>query len=415
MMMMMMMMKFLMMMRMMVRIMELACSYIYLFWLNTEACYSGWFGDNCQYQCHCAESTPCNQDGSCNAGCSENWFGPACQYDSVSYQANDVGWLLDKDDRTCNDGSTSTIHVTLDTAIPITWVRVVFNDADSIDKIRLFYTPQNSRSAEYCPDKRKAQVDDKTVDISCQTSVVAEELALDGDGVRHLCSLYISGGRNVALKQTAEQSSTYELGTDKWNAKNAVDGRTGVSYRSMISRTCTHTDSEAGPGWWKLKFSSAVDISRFLIYNRDENCCRIRLKNFKLTAEPENRSDIPFTYTDSESSAKVVYSVVPSPKISFKVTEIRVDVSSSETHIILTLCEVFVFGEIHCPPGQFGFKCERQCNCMNGDSCFVHSGGCPSGCASGYVGEDCSGLFLNYCGKHNYYPYRYCCYLFYFY
>ncbi|GFR94345.1 hypothetical protein ElyMa_002665800 [Elysia marginata] len=114
--------------------------------------------------------------------------------DSVSYQANDVPWLLDQDDRTCNDGSTSTIHVTLDTAIPITWVRVVFNDADSIDKIGLFYKPQNSMSMTSCPDKRKAQVDDKTVDISCQTSVVAEELALDGDGVRHLCSLYISGG-----------------------------------------------------------------------------------------------------------------------------------------------------------------------------------------------------------------------------
>ncbi|GFR79393.1 fucolectin-related protein [Elysia marginata] len=242
-----------------------------MFWLNTEACDSGWFGDNCQYQCHCAGSALCNQDGSCNAGCSDNWFGPACQYDSVSYQATRVPWLLDKDDRTCNDESTSTIYVTLDTAIPITWVRVVFNDADSIDKIRLFYTPQNSRSAKFCPDKRKAQVDDKTVDISCQTSDVAEKLTLDGDSVRHLCSLYISGGRNVALKQRVYQSSTFEFATNKWIAQNAVDGRTSVYEAAKTSRTCTHTDPEAGPGWWKLKFSSAVDISRFLIYNRDGN------------------------------------------------------------------------------------------------------------------------------------------------
>ena len=46
--------------------------------------------------------------------------------------------------------------------------------------------------------------------------------------------------------------------------------------------------------------------------------------------------------------------------------------------------------ETACPAGQFGRECERQCNCANQtDSCFVHSGGCPSGCAPGYTGEDC--------------------------
>ncbi|KAK3798494.1 hypothetical protein RRG08_051475 [Elysia crispata] len=49
--------------------------------------------------------------------------------------------------------------------------------------------------------------------------------------------------------------------------------------------------------------------------------------------------------------------------------------------------------EIQCQPGTFGLQCERNCNCLDRtESCFVHSGGCPSGCAPNYTGEDCSEL-----------------------
>ena len=44
-------------------------------------CTNGWFGPNCQYQCHCAESGTCDKhDGFCSSGCHQDWFGPACQY-----------------------------------------------------------------------------------------------------------------------------------------------------------------------------------------------------------------------------------------------------------------------------------------------------------------------------------------------
>ena len=43
--------------------------------------------------------------------------------------------------------------------------------------------------------------------------------------------------------------------------------------------------------------------------------------------------------------------------------------------------------------------CERQCNCASPtESCFVHSGGCPTGCAHGYTGGDCwtkIGILIN--------------------
>ena len=44
------------------------------------SCKGGWFGDQCQYQCHCSGCDTC-LDGSCNGReCHSDWFGPACQY-----------------------------------------------------------------------------------------------------------------------------------------------------------------------------------------------------------------------------------------------------------------------------------------------------------------------------------------------
>ena len=79
----------------------------------------------------------------------------------------------------------------------------------------------------------------------------------------------------MALKQTAEQSSRYSpssIPSDSYVASYAVDGGTGVQADiTGIRFTCTHTDSDVdnGPGWWTVTFSQPVDITWFLIYNRD--------------------------------------------------------------------------------------------------------------------------------------------------
>ncbi|GFS14716.1 multiple epidermal growth factor-like domains 10 [Elysia marginata] len=112
----------------------------------------------------------------------------------------------------------------------------------------------------------------------------------------------------------------------------------------------------------------------------------MRLRNFKLTALSGASTDTPFTY-DEPGTTQALYTVVPSPRISFPVSQVRFDLVAPKA--MLTLCEVLVYGEISCLAGRFGLGCDRQCNCVNGGSCFVHSGGCPSGCAANYAGEDC--------------------------
>ncbi|XP_059169922.1 receptor-type tyrosine-protein phosphatase alpha-like [Physella acuta] len=43
-----------------------------------------------------------------------------------------------------------------------------------------------------------------------------------------------------------------------------------------------------------------------------------------------------------------------------------------------------------CPIGYFGLDCTGRCNCETDQKCFVATGGCRSGCATGYQGQGCS-------------------------
>ncbi|KAK3786281.1 hypothetical protein RRG08_059855 [Elysia crispata] len=138
---------------------------------------------------------------------------------------------------------------------------------------------------------------------------------------------------------------------------------------------------------------NSADAERsFSIYNvvfseTHRKCCGHRLKRFNLTALGPSEDPL-YEYIDRTRTPKDMYIVTPSTPIrDVKVVNIKKRPKGK----FLTLCEVEVFGEILCPANQYGLGCQRKCNCADkGERCFVHSGGCPSGCASGWVGEDCT-------------------------
>ncbi|KAK3760472.1 hypothetical protein RRG08_049104, partial [Elysia crispata] len=135
-------------------------------------CTDGWFGPDCQYQCHCAGSAPCDKhDGSCSSGCHQDWFGPACQYARMNFTTSGgESWLTDNDDTTCNTENTQSVSVTLDTSI------LSPGDLELSLKCRYLHPdptkPQLSGSSATlaCPDLRKAKLDDLTLDIECSTT-----------------------------------------------------------------------------------------------------------------------------------------------------------------------------------------------------------------------------------------------------
>ncbi|CAL1548604.1 unnamed protein product, partial [Lymnaea stagnalis] len=72
-------------------------------------------------------------------------------------------------------------------------------------------------------------------------------------------------GRNVALRQSASQTSTYvEIGIDT-QASNAIDGNTNGS---VVYNTCSHTAHEDQSPSWNVKFDRPQAVYRFLLYNR---------------------------------------------------------------------------------------------------------------------------------------------------
>ncbi|GFO15112.1 multiple epidermal growth factor-like domains protein 10 [Plakobranchus ocellatus] len=90
---------------------------------------SGWFGNECQYQCHCMDGDKvCSRDtGECRGKCAQGWFGPACQYVVLNTKQNarQPTWLTDSDsnNQTCNDDYRQTVEVELETPQPISWLR----------------------------------------------------------------------------------------------------------------------------------------------------------------------------------------------------------------------------------------------------------------------------------------------------
>ncbi|KAK3741215.1 hypothetical protein RRG08_000544 [Elysia crispata] len=377
--------------------MTVACLTVMIFSLSiygaqTPCTTDGWFGPDCQYQCHCAGSAPCDKhDGSCSSGCHQDWFGPACQYARMGFTVTgnfNSSWLTDNKDTTCNRENLRSVTVTLDTPIPLTWLRVVVSDAVHLNTVKISYANESSNGTE-CPESNTAEINRVSADISCPTEYPVTSVTLSGRGVNFLCSLYISAGRNVALRQRAEQSTWFNDGSYYlWWAEYAVDGKIPTTNEKRSSQnTCTHTALHDRSPWWKVSFTQPVEITRFIIENR-RDCCQERLKNFSLTVYPVTDSYRPITFRGPDE-VKSTYSVVPSPRISFPVREVKITEGFNPKKI-LTLCEVFIFGETRCVKNRYGLRCERECNCANQTSCFVHSGSCPSGCAPGYTGLECS-------------------------
>ncbi|KAK3798814.1 hypothetical protein RRG08_005372 [Elysia crispata] len=233
-------------------------------------------------------------------------------------------WLTDMNDKTCNEGGTSALNVTLKTAIPLLWIRVVVNNTVKNNKIFLNYNVNGTNEVLECGSTDStAVVNDRTYDIVCDTQNPVEEFYLFGTGVKSLCSLYISAGRNVALKQQTKQSSTNR----NWTSSHAVDGRLGKNNKASQKATCTHTKA-GNPGWWRLTFSQPVDVSMFHIYNRKAW---------------GSKGYLLYSHTDQDKSPTNIYIVIPNTMI----RDVHVlEIHSEHKTGILTMCEVEVFGDV---------------------------------------------------------------------
>ncbi|CAL1532190.1 unnamed protein product [Lymnaea stagnalis] len=200
---------------------------------TTDRFNNAWFGAVCQYKCHCKNNVACNViNGDCPNGCDIGWFGPACQYADLAKTAQltlsdgatqDVTKIIDGDDTTCAaiTGSSFSLHITWTSNIYFTWLRLFVGNAELQKESFSIKFPDNVSTQNL--ECLKVFVDKKTVDVFCNISKPTRHIVLNGSTVITLCSLYISKGRNVALKQSTNQTSTYRQ-PPLFISSNAVDG-----------------------------------------------------------------------------------------------------------------------------------------------------------------------------------------------
>ncbi|KAH9490839.1 hypothetical protein Btru_033529, partial [Bulinus truncatus] len=335
-----------------------------------------WFGDFLQYKCHCKNSQ-CDSDGYCKDGiCEKGWFGYKCQYKSVNFatSSNSYLWLMDDNESTCNNNSShSSLNLTLDDAYIFMWMRLIFNSTDPIRLFTLKLSTQSNSEIE-CPNQKIVTINSKTVDAWCSLNETITNIHIRGESVTSLCSVYISKGRNVALKQTTMQTSTAYNGS----SYTAVDGNKSGIY---VHRSCTHTDDTDTSPTWTLDFNSSFLINRIVIYNRvdkSQNGLSFgnRLDNFRLQAFNEKKT-LLITYNDSTLQSKAncsMHTFISEPVSTVSITATHVERGKT----ILTLCEVEIFGD--CPKGKWGLDCNKSCPTECSDFCKIEDGYCQDVC-----------------------------------
>ncbi|XP_055884637.1 uncharacterized protein LOC106051812 [Biomphalaria glabrata] len=335
-------------------------------------CTEGWFGKFCQYKCHCQK---CDSKGDCmdTTSCLSGWFGYKCQYrDLVNYlNTNPYKWLTDRNDLTCNENENVTdIVLTFNTSIPYTWMRLIYKTTESIQVFEVYF--KKSNVTLQCLDQRFLQINYNIIDVFCTLNVTIQEIIISGDSVKSLCSLYVSGGRNVALKQPTRQTSTFKPTIDRNDPpgydslpEHAVDGNTS---RKFNDKSCTHTGENDTYPSWAVTFNTTFVVNQFILHNRVG--LEERLQNFHLRAFDDMQEVL--YYQDEDQKTKVdIYTVTE--KISHIVTEVNIS-ATRKNDLYLTLCEVEIFGD--CPEGKKSLDCNETCDSTCERNCNINDGSC---------------------------------------
>ncbi|KAK6991214.1 hypothetical protein BgiMline_014569, partial [Biomphalaria glabrata] len=132
-----------------------------------------------------------------------------------------------------------------------------------VDKFNLHFEKVDIVNKRYdCSRQRFHLLNSRVVEIRCDMDELFDRIVLEGEGVTSLCSINVNGGRNVAMKQPTEQTSTN--GTNV--ASNAVDGNSDSNF-NRGSCTLNNNETDTSPTW-TLTFDEPMIVNSFEIITR---------------------------------------------------------------------------------------------------------------------------------------------------
>ncbi|CAG5128105.1 unnamed protein product, partial [Candidula unifasciata] len=229
---------------------------------SVQGCSPGWFGQHCDFQCNCNVSLSCGSQGDCppNERCKLGFFGPGCQYVDLAARSSGASsppYLFDNDETSCNpDSQATSVLYALTHGTPVSWFRI--------------YSRYNPRQYSFhvkingfgpYDDERQYLVNQHVVDVMWGEVYEIKDITIVGNIAPTICSIQITTGRNVALKQFANQSSVFNGAQGQ--ASNAVDGYTSDKING---NSCVVTREEA-PAIWRLYFRRPHIVSRAYVYS----------------------------------------------------------------------------------------------------------------------------------------------------
>ncbi|BFZ22081.1 hypothetical protein BsWGS_25120 [Bradybaena similaris] len=348
------------------------------------ACADGWFGDDCNLQCHCKISSVCDTEtGSCPVGepCAPSYFGPGCQYVNWAFTDSDKrtpAFLRDEDVKTCNDNPSATsVTLTFGTPHRVIWFRMLLNEASMFQQFLVTLT----NSKNLCENMTTFNVDNYTVDVVCGSDVFADKITIEGEMAAHVCSIIVSGGRNVALRQDTEQNANF-LGFPYGYSFRAVDGSL-----TPDKLRCIHTGPTFFGGWWKVTFQTPYVLHRVVIYSNNESMDVMCF--FKLVMYTE--TDIELVEYRNQGKIQPVYYLNLSSGLA--VRELQIDKHRVELEFrdrFFNFCEVQAYSHALCPPGTSGFNCEEPCRFCLHKKCNSFTGDCLLKCLGQQLGTNCA-------------------------
>ncbi|XP_013075148.2 uncharacterized protein LOC106061530 [Biomphalaria glabrata] len=340
-------------------------------------CGTKWFGPKCQFMCQCQDG--CDTQGQClgTKECNEDWIEHACQYRSIpfiteTFGINNVGSpassiLQDEDDSTClNDDEIRSVKILMFPKIVFLWIRLVVDNADLVDKITVHGEDTSDvLTKEFdCLRQQFTIVNNKTVYIRCDMNGAVNSIILKGEGLTSLCTIQINLGRNFALRQRTEQTTTVVNNF----ASKAVDG----DWSGDVTRgSCTETNNviDFTPTWFlTLDEEIAVNIIAIILPDKSTSMSR-DLLNYKILALDKYDSLILDMMLENTDFIVNIY------KALIKKVIIQAK-NKTSTMASLSLCEVLVLGE--CPPGKWGLDCKKDCNDHCPENCNEIDGSCPT-------------------------------------
>ncbi|KAH9503047.1 hypothetical protein Btru_075814 [Bulinus truncatus] len=280
------------------------------------------------------------------------------------------------------------LTIDLKNAYYIRWMRLIVNYPKHLNNLRICFRNNANKSIKGST-YNKIFSSGQAIDIQLQVTDRIRYIQIEGYRPCQICLLRISGGRNVALKQSTDQSSTYNDGSNT-HSSNAVDGNTDSEYSHG---SCSHTDHNDGSPTWSLSLHTTRLISRIVLYNKNRD--RFRLQTFILKLFGENENEV-FSYQDTSTTAQMNYTVIPDVFVQAKTLSITA--TDRSQGLFLALCEVEIYSD--CPMGRWGFECYNECKACDGSCRFddgtcgaILSGDhlqCTKSCNVGYYGTNCT-------------------------